>query len=382
MTIKTFAFSAQQRIAERCGISLPRSHIYELLAAAFGFGSHAAQCADSVFDAGCDGNIDATAAADCITRRMALLGINDDDSRRVGSHEVASELIDAISEYGLRTVHIDQVIESLTPETVASNARDDIDMDIDPTYDDTVADDEGYGCDGGISEFLRSGLQDAARRGNSKAHYALSLILAAEGLPAGSSYWRDRQLEGDELSGAALEWANDHRVTNELEAERVHHLREAARLGHPDACILAAAEFDEPGFLSMIGEAHVRDPMHASEVAASFGLERQAGNWCAVAARAGDFEAIRQMVKYFDQADLQRRWMWLHFARLLGVDLTRDNYRLVNEDGTDYDDDVGGPGFPVGEEGIRLPGLDDQQDADARRLASAMVERMQRSREP
>ncbi|MCA8917435.1 MAG: hypothetical protein KDB90_18775, partial [Planctomycetes bacterium] len=58
MSIKAFAFSAQQRVFERCGVSLQRSHVYESVASAFGFASYAALCVDSVFDVGTPRRLD------------------------------------------------------------------------------------------------------------------------------------------------------------------------------------------------------------------------------------------------------------------------------------------------------------------------------------
>lgn len=375
MTIKAFAFSAQQHVAERCGISLQRSHVYESLAAAFGFASYASLCVDSAFDIGPPRRRDVATMADGVSQRLAQLGLSDSVSR-----QVASELTALVSDQGLRAVGIDQVIDSFIPVSHTRSPSGDIAQDPDDGYDDAPADGGDQLLeDGEVSIFLCSGLEDSAKRGNPKAHYALALILKTEeGMPVGSSYWHDRHVQGDQLSGVQLEWANAHRAAEEQEATRLRHLREAARLRHPDACVDAAEEFEDPAFLKTIGRAAVRDPARASEVAAELGQFEPAGNWCAIAAQGGDIEAVRQMIELFDRDDLLRRWTWLHFARLLGTDLTQDDYRLINEDGSAYDDDVGGPGFPVGVDGIDLPELDKQQDALARRSADAMVERMQK----
>ena len=42
MTIKELAYSAQQHLQASTGGSFKRAHVYELLAASFGFNSHAA----------------------------------------------------------------------------------------------------------------------------------------------------------------------------------------------------------------------------------------------------------------------------------------------------------------------------------------------------
>lgn len=49
MTIKDLAYSAQQLLQTSTGGSFKRAHIYELLAASFGFNSYAALGADTVF---------------------------------------------------------------------------------------------------------------------------------------------------------------------------------------------------------------------------------------------------------------------------------------------------------------------------------------------
>lgn len=48
MTIKELAYSAQQRLQASTGSSFKRAHIYELLAASFGFNSYAALGVDAV----------------------------------------------------------------------------------------------------------------------------------------------------------------------------------------------------------------------------------------------------------------------------------------------------------------------------------------------
>jgi len=371
MTIKAIAFSAQQRVAERCGISLQRSHVYESLAAAFGFASYASLCADAAFYIGPPGRLVAPRMTDSVARRLAELGFPE-----LLNRQVALELTAVVSDHGLRTVHIDHVIDSLVPGIYTQTASDEIEHDTGEKYDDAPANDHPLIGDWEASSFLGSGLEEAAKRGNPKAHYALALLLRTDEAPVSSPYWHARQMQGDQLSDVQLEWASAHRDAAEREATRLRHLCEAARLGHPDACVDAAAEFEDPAFLKAIGQATVRDPARASEVAAELGQLDQAGTWCAIAAQGGDIEAVRHKIDLFDRDDLLRRWTWVHFARLLGTDLTQDDYQLVNEDGSDYDDEVGGPGFPVGVEGVDLPVLDKQQEARALGEAQAMVSRL------
>ena len=375
MNIKTIAFSAQQRVAEQRGISLQRSHVYEALAAAFGFASYASLCAEHVFDAGAPEDFDSSRYSDRIVRRLDQLGVT--EPFRL---QVASELATIVSDQHLRVVSIDSVIESLLPGGFQRGIDLDLHDDFDEEYDEDPAALIYHQPfeDWEVSDFLWSGLEEAAKRGSSKAHYVLSLILDSdEENHSSSSYWHDRQLQGDQLSGVELEWANAYRDAKQQEHERLRHLREAARLGHPDACVDAAEEFRDPEFLKLAGGGQVRDPGRASEVAAALGQVEQARNWCVMAAEGGDIDAIRWMIENFDRENLARCWKWVHFARLLGTDLTQSHYQLVNEDGSDYGDDVGGPGYPVGTDGVELPPLDESQDANAYRDAAAMAARLQ-----
>lgn len=52
MTIKQLAFNTQQHLQIQTSISFKRSHVYELLAAAFGFNSYASLCVEHVFTQG------------------------------------------------------------------------------------------------------------------------------------------------------------------------------------------------------------------------------------------------------------------------------------------------------------------------------------------
>lgn len=372
MTIKAIAFSAQQRVSERCGIPLQRSHVYESLAAAFGFGSYAAMSVNAAFDVGSEEVLIAPRMTEGVARRLAELGISGS-----ATHQVAVELTAVVSDHGLRVVCIDNIINSFRPESATQIRSDDMEEDrVGEFCAEPAIFVDHHLEDGHASSFLCSGLADAAKRGNPKAHYALALLLKADETPVGCSYWYGRQVQGDQLSGVQLEWAIAHRDALEREARRLLHLREAARLGHPDACVDAAAEFSDSALLTKIGTAKLRNPLGASEVALGLGIHDKARSWCAMAAQAGDIDAVRQMIVLFDRDDELGRWTWLYYARLLGTDLARDDYRLVNQDGSEYDDDVSGPGFPVGVEGFKLPDLDAEGDAKARRLAFVMAGRL------
>jgi len=53
----------------------------------------------------------------------------------------------------------------------------------------------------------------------------------------------------------------------------------------------------------------------------------------------------------------------------------------INEDGSDYDDDVGGPAYVAARDGIDLEALSAEQDATARLAAQDLFKRIQRTGE-
>jgi len=100
-------------------------------------------------------------------------------------------------------------------------------------------------------------------------------------------------------------------------------------------------------------------------------------HWLTIAAEAGDVDSMRRLIEEFDQADLQRCWTWLYLAQLLEADLTKDNHYAIHEDGSDYDDDDGGPMYVDGQHGIKIAFLNKDQDAVARINAQKLFEKIQ-----
>ncbi|MGT2430707.1 hypothetical protein ACU4HD_22210 [Cupriavidus basilensis] len=80
----------------------------------------------------------------------------------------------------------------------------------------------------------------------------------------------------------------------------------------------------------------------------------------------------------YDHGDLQRCWTWIYLAALFGTDLTEDDYYAIDEHGSPYDDDVGGPAYVGGQDGVKLDPIGLEQDAAARLAA----ERLFREIEP
>jgi hypothetical protein len=239
-------------------------------------------------------------------------------------------------------------------------------------------DDDNYQDD--LLPELLAGLESAAGKGNSHAHYAIALFLMPDAdydQKPGSEYWYTQEQQGRVLIGVEKEWADQY-IQSINNAQRFEfHLREAGRLGNEDALLDLAEYFDDPSFFEQGSNGENYDPLRVAEIAESLGRIHDVHNWLTKAAEAGDTEAMRRLIEEFDQDDLQRCWKWVYLAQLLDTVLTHDDYYAIHEDGSHYDDDAGGPMYVGGRDGIKLPALSDDQDALARQTAKALFEKIQ-----
>lgn len=196
---------------------------------------------------------------------------------------------------------------------------------------------------------LLDGLLAAANKGNADAHYALALIYAPSDDPydepsSGSDYWYNEARNGRVLTGVEKEWADEYAAMQTRSEKYDHHLRAAGELDHEAALLEMAESFGDPAFFERLGEFSASiDATHVADVAEHLGRRKDAWRWRTIAAQQGDTEAMRELIEGDDRLNLQQCWTWFYLAELLGTDLTEDEYRAINEDGSDYDDEVGGP---------------------------------------
>ena len=76
-----------------------------------------------------------------------------------------------------------------------------------------------------------------------------------------------------------------------------------------------------------------------------------------------------RLIEDYDHDNSLQCWTWVYLSQLVGTNLLADDYRAIHEDGSDYDDDVGGPLFVDGRGGVELEPIAAQEDAMARRKA-------------
>jgi hypothetical protein len=220
---------------------------------------------------------------------------------------------------------------------------------------------------------LRS-LEARAANGEAESLYLLALIQWLRGGNAeGSAHWYALQRHGEVLDEVQRQWADSY--SHGLGYRE--RLREAAIAGHAEAALRLARDFEDPLFFER-GDIDVDvDPAEIAALAESLGRPLDARRWLGIAAAEGDIEAMRTLIEDYDADDPVACWTWHHLALKLGEDLTIDRHIVINEDGSLWDEDVGGPAHVGGVDGVVLPEIEDaareQAIREAERLYAAIL---------
>lgn len=412
-SISSFARQAQthlQTIAGAHSANLKRSHVYELMAAALGYGSHAALKAHGLL---------------CPLPSQPLLALYGTlhlepcaaRAEAVGmAHERCGPLAQALcadmAAQSLGLVPWEDILEALlfgSRELYRETPRDDAYYEA--LYAALDNDPEGWPEDPEPlrldSPFVCHALQKAAEQGEGRAHLALGLLIEHGGLlDAGHQdgddddedlddvpdsraglYWYQRQQNGEVLTGVELEWADGcaERVQRRVAASRERaarsssardHFNAAAALGQHDALLLLADRYGDDRFFDLQAPQVRADPLWIADIAQRVGRYEWTPAWLAMAAERGDMRAMRELMESWHADDPLKVWTWFHYAKLLGKDLTQGDYRAIHEDGSSYDDDVGGPMFVDGVDGVKLPMADESVRQEAQRAAHSLFARM------
>lgn len=381
MTIKQLAFDAQQLLQAQTCTTFRRSHIYELLAAAFGFNSYASLCADHVFTHSSITSRRPAKHGESVGRRCLEL-----DYPPENALQVAQVLPDYLSGQDIGVIRITSLVARLQYETGSKSYLDDDEFDDDSEGDEDDTLDPWFDGESIASPALLDGLTTAAEKGNANAHYALALIHALPDDPydepsVGSDYWYNEERNGRVLVGVEKEWADQYTASLSRADKYEYHLRAAGTLGHEVALLEMAERFGDSAFFeqSPIYYSGI-DAAHAADVADHLGRPKDALRWRTEAAKQGDTEAMRELIEGYDRLNLLQCWTWFYLAELLGTDLSEDEYEAINEDGSPYDDDVGGPAYVGGRGGVELEPIHCEQETAARQAAAAMYQAIEASR--
>ncbi len=374
MTIRALAYAAQQHLLVSTKGIIRRAHIYELLAASFGFNSYAAFGVDTVFTELRPNDKRVPIQSTSITRRCIELGYQPDRAVLV-----SASLESFLAQRQIGVASILSLIRSLRGES--PNQDDCLAGDANRLFSNDQEDLPDPADNSGFGQVLVGALEAAAINGHALAHYALALINDPDNEDdepdAGSAYWHSQGQQGRVLTGVEKEWAEAYKTRLTRSEKYSRHLREAGRLGNQHALLDLADRFDDPLFFEQSRRDVDADPAAVAAIAERMGRSADAKHWLTVAAERGDTDAMLQLIEEHDQDDLFRCWMWVYLSQLLGTDLAKDAQHAINEDGSDYDDDVGGPAYVAGRDGVNLDRLSTKQDAAARLAAQEVFRQMQ-----
>lgn len=381
MTIKSLAFDAQQYLESQTGTTFKRGHIYELLAASLGFNSYASLCADHVFTHGSITSKRPAKHSDTVGRRCLELSYPPETALGV-----ARVLPAHLSAREIGAIRITDLVAHLRYEThgVPTHDFDEFDDEVD-NEDEGSTFDPWFDRASIASPILLEGLTAAAEKGDANAHYALALIHAPSDDPfdkpsSGSEYWYNEGRNGRVLTGVEKEWADAYSAALHRDGKYEHHLRAAGALGHEAALLEMAEQFGDPAFFEQgTTLSSSIDAAYVADLAEQLGRPNDAWRYWTIAAQQGNTEAMRELIEGHDRLNLRQCWTWFYLAKLLGTDLSENEYRLINEDGSDYDDDVGGPAEVIGQDGVVLEAINGDQNAAAQRAAATLYQAIEAS---
>lgn len=399
MTIKELAYSAQQHIQSNTGSTLKRTHIYELLAASFGFKSFAAFDTDVLLvDAGIGEPVPSVSPE--LIGRVVQLGYP-----QAISATIAQSFADHALARRVSFIRPRDLLAALIPGMRSEDDDDEEDWETD-LDDDQEAEDPAINVEQQAflaSSLLMDSLERAATRNNAEAHFAIAALYRCE---RPNSYLYEESLKGRILNKAEQDWVDAY-VQNKPRFEKYgHHLRHAAIGGVRQAAVEFAEVFDDAEFYALAERG--TGPINARQmvkVAASLNNDESRRRWLRIAgeegsvaalktlaqngdmwalrklAEFGDIDAIRELAETASKTDLGEAWKWQYLAKMLGTDLTESTMRAYHDggsqDGQEYDDDFGGAVYVDGDGGLELAPLNPVQDRIAQELAHVIYNRIQ-----
>jgi hypothetical protein len=270
MTIKEFAYSAQQHLQAQTGEPFKRAHLYELLAASFGYHSYAGLCSESLLFPGPQASIPDVPLNTALHQRCRELGYP-----TATADTVSTEFLSLIEQKHINLAKLPALIATLRRQLSyrgygawQSDEEFDedeslatlIDEDWPPFHDEPRKD--------LISKDLLKALEGAASKANADAHYALALIHApvdVEERSPGMDYWYNEEKNGRILVGVQKEWADEYAEMMSRDAKYEFHLREAGRLGNELALLDLAEKFEDPSFFEIAHKGDDHDPLRVAE---------------------------------------------------------------------------------------------------------------------
>ena len=377
MPIKQYAFHAHAHLQAQGFVSLTRSQAHELLAAAAGFATHAAFHHQAAW---CDvawRDTDLKPDEDRVTQRCLHFGLSPEAAKGA-----AQSLVSFLNTSGYAPVRFEELIAALASdedewaEADESGEADSAEVAEWVSINLISRMPQEFDALLGKVPLLLEGLEAAAARGVAVAHLATAYILEPYGgLPEeddhrfGRELHRHGQWSSEPVSFAQIA-AGTVSSFVQVVAKHRYHLLAAARGGDKRALLLTAKRYDDPGALELEPSDEM-DPYGMADLADVHGHPELANQWLTMLACEGEVSVMRELIEYRGETPF-RAWVWMHLSRMLGQDLSQDRPEAINEDGTPYDDDVGGPAYVGGVDGIKLMPLAVEENTRAEEEAARL----------
>lgn len=391
MTLKELAHTAHQHLQTRAGCAVRRSHVHELLAAAFGYQSWAAFLSESLLaDAGAgDAPED---ASPLVIGRAVQPGYGQSDSA-----EMARALLAFVAERKLSAVRWSEVTALLESSPRSTNESDG-DDDEEEDWDDG---DEAAGVEtlDAIrdrllkSPLLLDGLERSAESGGAERHHVLAALYRCA---RPNPYLYEESLKGRVLTAVERGWVDAYLRFEPRFAKYEQHLKAAALGGVRAAAVEYAAAFESQEFFELAER--LSGDVDAERMAQMAATPEAQARWLQVAADQGSDSALRQLAREGDRSALERlgergdvdalrvaaeqalqrgeplrAWTWQYLALRHGADLTKSTMAAYHDGGPQhgqfYDSDFGGALYVDGDEALELPEISRAEHREAKALA-------------
>ncbi|GAB3759312.1 hypothetical protein GCM10028796_06310 [Ramlibacter monticola] len=390
MTLKELAHAAQQSLQTRAGCVVKRSHVHELLAAAFRHSSWAAFLSESVLADGGVGDAPAGAGPRVIGRAVQL------QYAQGAAVAMAGALLAFVAERQLSSVRWSDLAAMLTPATRAAvddglDEADEWDDDDDEVTPDGPA--TGLTRDRLLrSPLLLHSLEHAAGAPNPRVHHLVAALYRCE---RPNAYLYEESLKGRVLTTVERGWVDDYLRLEPQFRKYEAHLKAAALGGVRAAALEYAAAFDSQAFFELAER--LSGDVDADRMAEIAATPQSRAAWLRTAAEQGSRSALEQLAHKGDEwaeerlaesgdadwlrsaaeraltkGDALKAWTWQYLALKHGVDLTESTMAAYHDggerDGQFYDSDFGGALYAAGYEALALPQLGpvEHRDAQAR----------------
>lgn len=399
MTLKELAHLAHQTLQDRAGCPVKRSHVHELLAAAFGHRSWAAFLSEAVLADASVGSAPTGGLPELIGRAVQL------GYPQAAAANIATSLQSLIAEHRLAAIswaHLQATL--ISPPKVVN--RDDLGNE----DDDEGWDDEPRTAEASTSrptrehllrsQMLVSSLEQAAGPASPQAHFLVAALCRCS---RPNPYLHDESLKGRVLTAIERGWVDDYLRLEPQYQKYEAHLKAAALGGVRAAALEYGKVFEAPEFIEMADR--MAGDVDALEMARASPTEESRARWLRTAAEQGSRTALEALAadgdawaedqvaawaephwlrsaadRAIDSGDAMRAWTWQYMALERGADLTRSTMAAYHDggerNGQFYDSDFGGPLYADGDEGLELPELSQASHREAKAKAKAILRRM------